>query len=850
MQRFNHPNSKFYQFIVSSPKRKKFAKGILHKWSAIRNLKKIVYAKRMLRKFKKQEGTQYIVCPFGIGDTIFIASLIRAYKLHYQKGRICLIVKKNQESIPDFFDAVDEKIVSDYLVSCLIAYSKTKHIFSKWNYQYGHFILDNFWPEPGQMLGIKDLNLIDIYKQCVLRIPPEVRLQEAKVMIRKTEMLQYQARYAGLDKVVVLFPYAVTIQRLQQEFWIKIACLFKQKGYKVYTNVKDATEPAVEGTEALELSLLEIFVLSRTFQWECVALRSGICDLLGFSNVKLTVIYENESLRRGWHMEAIGLPNQNIKDVVLEQNYTCDQNADHFMMIHCNPESQKENEEKQMETEYIIVQAGGKGTRLEYLTENKPKALVPVSNLPMIFHLFHKFPNKKFIIIGDYKVDVLEKYMHTFAKVKYLIVNANGYHGTCAGIQKAVQMIPENQPFLLIWSDLVLPEEFQLPKAEGNYIGLSKGFSCRWSYQKNQFEESPSSEYGVAGLFLFQNKKELRHVPMEGEFVRWLKESKKIFSVIDLVKTKEFGILKEYQRIQKQKCRPFNRLTVEKDRIIKEGIDEQGKKLANIEKAWYKAAREYEITKIPQIYSFDPLTMQKIDGKNIYEYENLTYDKKKKILEKIIESIQGLHAAAEAEVDYFSLQEAYMEKTIKRLETVRELIPYANKQAIVVNGKNCPNVYFYFDQLKRLCQEYQPTKFTFIHGDCTFSNMLLDSDEEVIFIDPRGYFGYTEQNGDPMYDWAKLFYSIVGNYDQFNLKNFKLHFVDGEVKLDIASNHWEDMEELFFELLEEEVSRKTIYLLHAIIWLSLTTYAWEDYDSICGAFYKGIYHLADLIEER
>ena len=43
---------------------------------------------------------------------------------------------------------------------------------------------------------------------------------------------------------------------------------------------------------------------------------------------------------------------------------------------------------------YIIVQAGGKGTRLGYLTHNKPKALVTVDNLPMLFHLFHLFSNK------------------------------------------------------------------------------------------------------------------------------------------------------------------------------------------------------------------------------------------------------------------------------------------------------------------------------------------------------------------------------------------------------------------------------------------------------------------------
>ena len=39
----------------------------------------------------------------------------------------------------------------------------------------------------------------------------------------------------------------------------------------------------------------------------------------------------------------------------------------------------------------IIIQAGGKGTRLEGLTRNKPKCLVPVNNLPIIFYAFQKF---------------------------------------------------------------------------------------------------------------------------------------------------------------------------------------------------------------------------------------------------------------------------------------------------------------------------------------------------------------------------------------------------------------------------------------------------------------------------
>ena len=32
-----------------------------------------------------------------------------------------------------------------------------------------------------------------------------------------------------------------------------------------------------------------------------------------------------------------------------------------------------------------VIMAGGKGTRLEGLTRNKPKCMVPVNNLPIIF---------------------------------------------------------------------------------------------------------------------------------------------------------------------------------------------------------------------------------------------------------------------------------------------------------------------------------------------------------------------------------------------------------------------------------------------------------------------------------
>ena len=116
--------------------------------------------------------------------------------------------------------------------------------------------------------------------------------------------------------------------------------------------------------------------------------------------------------------------------------------------------------------DYIIIQAGGKGTRLGYLTKNKPKALVPVDNLPMIFHLFRKYPDKRFVVIADYHKEVLREYLSCFAKVKYQVVDAVGT-GTCSGIRQALKRIPPKEPFMLVWSDLILPEGLKLPKGYG-----------------------------------------------------------------------------------------------------------------------------------------------------------------------------------------------------------------------------------------------------------------------------------------------------------------------------------------------------------------------------------------------
>jgi len=491
----------------------------------------------------------------------------------------------------------------------------------------------------------------------------------------------------------------------------------------------------------------------------------------------------------------------------------------------------------------IIIQAGGRGTRLEGLTRNKPKCLVPVNNLPIIFYAFQKFKDAEFSIIADYKIDVLEKYLDAFATdYKYKIITATK-SGTASGIKEAVESFDDNEPFMVLWCDLILSEGFEIPEKVGNYVGISKDFDCRWSHIDNKFIKEPSKENGVAGLFIFENKSVIKEIPDEGPLVGFLQTQDIEFKRIDLYGSKEIGTLLSYGDTNDctPRCRPFNQMEFDGDIVIKKGINDQGKKIAVDEIAWYKYVKSIGYEFMPEILEYEPLKMKRVQGRNIYEYDCLTRSQKEEILSNIIEALEKLHNLVPAQsVSIEDAKENYIVKTFERLSKIKKLVPFADQEFIRINNQYYKNIFFCEDCFISSIETMMPTEFRLIHGDCTFSNLMFDTfNMKTILIDPRGYFGKTKLYGDVDYDWAKLYYSVKGNYDQFNRKKFTLDIRENDVELAIKPNNWEDMEEFFFDSLPN-INKQKIKMLHAVIWLSLTTYAWEDYDSICGAFYNGI----------
>lgn len=498
----------------------------------------------------------------------------------------------------------------------------------------------------------------------------------------------------------------------------------------------------------------------------------------------------------------------------------------------------------------IVIQAGGKGTRLEHLTHNKPKCIVPVNNSPIIFHMFKKFPDAEFVIIGDYKFEVLASYLETFANAKYILVKSEGTGNAC-GIKQALNFIPEDEQFMIIWSDLLLSDEFDISNLDSNkcYIGLSEDFKCSWSFKNGKLEKTSSTEYGVAGCYIFNNKSYFSDFPETGSFTTWLQNKNIELCPLSLNHSKEVGTLEAINKISstENRCRPYNKMEFTEDRVIKSGLTKEGEKLIDREVVWYKKMTEYGFDSIPQIYSLNPLTMSKIDGTNIFNAK-LSNQEKKEVVDNLIDSVNKMHSYETKEKNCWDLEEEYYRKTIKRIHSIRQAIPFSNDDYIVINGKRCKNVMNDPSFLRKLVERRLfNTTYCPIHGDCTLTNTMIDKNGKIYFIDARGYFGSEKVLGDIRYDWAKLYYSINGNFDQFNIKNFTLDITNEGIKYSINSGGWEELTEYFLSKIPD-CNIDEIKIIHAIIWLSLASHAWEDFDSMCLAYYNGLYLLNECIE--
>jgi len=481
----------------------------------------------------------------------------------------------------------------------------------------------------------------------------------------------------------------------------------------------------------------------------------------------------------------------------------------------------------------FIIQAGGYGTRMGRLTSVKPKALIPIDGKPIIFHLFDNNPNSKFIVITDYHADVLIKYIRKYrpsVDVQFIISTEKS---TAAGIPEAIKSVDGS--FFVLWSDLLVKTEIQEPNVNTIGIGVTTPqdkFLCRWSFRHQKLLKESANIGGVAGIFYFKDKKYLDSLDEKQSLTTFL--SKVFVESFDIKDIDDVGTEDRFYLLNKTN-RFFNKLTFNKTTVQKEAIVDEYKKLIKDEIGWYEYLTTFNFDRMPKLISKDPFIIQRLNGKNPFSYEPSEH-----FLNDVINTINTIHNYEFINTDLEELRLVYLTKTLERVHEVSDLIPFFTDDFITINGNKYKNPFSsnHIDEFKTQIESlYNVKSFRLIHGDCTFSNMI-NVDEKCYLIDPRGYFGKNKLYGDPRYDWAKLYYSFVGNYDNVNSKKYSLEVAPNSVTYSIDANGWEKYEDSFFNAIP--YTKEEIQLLHVLIWFSLCGYVKEDYSSVLLAFYNAV----------
>lgn len=492
---------------------------------------------------------------------------------------------------------------------------------------------------------------------------------------------------------------------------------------------------------------------------------------------------------------------------------------------------------------HIIVQAGGRGSRLRHHTWNKPKCLVSVKGKPLLYHLFDRFPDAHFHIIGDYAFEQLEKYLQTNEpQVKYFLTKSTA-KGTASGIADALKKVPPNCELYITWSDLMIGDLPTIPETELPVIFTTEAFTCRWTLNNNQLVEQPGP-IGIPGIFYVKHAKDFPEPPASGEFVKWFSKNVEKFKTINCDNLEELGDFStiEIQNDRDGFSRFFNEVKILESTVEKRAVDPTYGHLIEKEQSWYKSVRDLGFRRIPTIISTEPYVMQRIRGHHAYQMNDLTERERRSVLSDYIESLTQLHDLGTQPSIDDDVKETYVTKTISRVKSVSEIIPGFDRSSMTINGVKCKNVFADQEFFVNLFENLTPKYFTPIHGDPTFSNSLIDKNLKVWYIDPRGYFAKPGIWGDPMYDFAKVYYSAVGGYDSFNRRKFKLHVDDETVEIIMEESLFSMVgKEIFTEYFKKDIGK--IEVLHGLIWLALSGYAKDDIDSVIGSFYLGLYYL-------
>lgn len=263
-------------------------------------------------KFSMRADTLYILCPAGVGDTLYVAAYAKAVKkIHPDMVKACLVTKESHACIADFFDGVDEVIASDLLARQLDLYSIATKTWYLKNYIYGHFKKNLCQTFDREYTENNTLSILSYYKKNILKIPEDSALDPFSYKFKNSDGIGRTEKMRN-NPFVILMPYANTARMLPLKLWEKLAAFFTEKEYIVYTNVKDESERPIAGTAALCENIYHMVGICQESKL-VISIRNGMCDVLAMSKTPLLILDTDQEFYEKWNTKQFSSTSIHIR---------------------------------------------------------------------------------------------------------------------------------------------------------------------------------------------------------------------------------------------------------------------------------------------------------------------------------------------------------------------------------------------------------------------------------------------------------------------------------------------------------------------------------------------------------
>jgi choline kinase len=438
----------------------------------------------------------------------------------------------------------------------------------------------------------------------------------------------------------------------------------------------------------------------------------------------------------------------------------------------------------------VFIPAAGLGSRLESKTKYICKPLIGVDHRPLISRIIDLYPDSfEFVIALGYKGKLLKDFLNiSYPKHKFKFVVVDKFDSVDGSLGYTLNQSKRylQKPFIFHASDSLLTTS-PILSIKQNWIGISLyNGPAKSEYRlihKEQYKINEkgiglnSSDFnvyiGVCGIYDFKefwkNQSKLSDKEFRiGEVPVLNKINIKKKQLLEWFDGGNFIALEEANRFYSNKSQEkINILEKNNEAIwfLKSG---NVVKFSDDKSFIKNRIKRASILKgyVPEIIDSKEnfFSYQKIDGKVLSENINT------KVFELLLKrSLRFWDPEKAKNRNYYDF---YYYKSIERVELFYKNFK-KNDSVTIINNEKLPKL---SNILKKVDWEKISNGLaTNFHGDFHFENILLDKNNNFIFLDWRQDFNGDIKKGDIYYDLGKLMHGLIINHGI--IKN-NLYFID------------------------------------------------------------------------